>query len=181
MRFAIALLVLALPLLELALLIKFGQLFGVGPTLAVVVATALLGIVVIRRQGVVTLKRAGDALETGGDAMVPVLEGFLQFAAGLLLVLPGLITDLVGTVLLIPPIRRLAARLAMERFARAGSVRVEVFRPTSRESRTERPPVIEGEFERLDETTVDPSRRKDGEGSSSSAGPGSDTPSPWRK
>jgi len=103
--------VLALPLIEIALFIVIGQAIGVLPTLLGIVLTGLIGALVLRWQGLATLREMQIRLQRGemparqmGDAM---LIGF----AGLLLLLPGYFTDLIGLLLLVPWTRELIYRL----------------------------------------------------------------------
>jgi len=103
--------VLALPLIEIALFIVIGQAIGLLPTLLGIVLTGLIGALVLRWQGLATLREMQIRLQRGemparqiGDAM---LIGF----AGLLLLLPGYFTDLIGLLLLVPWTRELIYRL----------------------------------------------------------------------
>ena len=92
-------------LAEIAAFVLIGAWIGVAGVLALVVGTGLLGVIVLRRQGVQAL-RHGLRTETLGS-------NGLMLAAGLLLVLPGLISDLAGALLLVPALRRwLTKRLA---------------------------------------------------------------------
>lgn len=168
MRLPIVLLFLAWPLLELALLIRTGQAIGVWPTLGIVVGTAILGVLVLRRQGNRMLSRLQEALAAG---RAPADDGTLAAGpmvvlAALLLILPGLITDAMGLLLLIPGIRRLVARRIGRTVMEAENVHIEV---VTRERHRTGPGrdgrVIEGEFERLDERPVDPSSRPPAPGS----------------
>lgn len=160
MRLVLLLVLVAVPLIEISLLIKAGQLLGVWPTLGLVIGTAILGSTVLRWQGLGVLQRASDALDSGRPPIEPVVDGVFLLLAGAFLISPGLLTDLLGLVLLIPPVRRGIARWAFARFLTSGDVHVEIF---SRRTRPGSPPrstpsgdgsVIEGEFERLDETTA---------------------------
>lgn len=156
MRLALLLAFLALPLIELSLLIKTGQMLGFWPTLAIVIGTGLLGSFVLRRQGLGALRRATEAVEAGRPPIEPVIDGVFILLAGAFLVSPGLLTDLLGLLLLIPPVRRSIARLAVGRLLNSASVRVEVFgygmRRGGRGPATrQRGDVIDGEFERVDD------------------------------
>lgn len=104
--------------------------------------------------------RARQALATGNPPIMPVAEGALVFLSGALLILPGLIGDSIGIVLLIPPVRRAVAVWALGRFATAGATRIRIFtsgerRPDRRNGGSARPqkpgPIIEGEYTRIDD------------------------------
>ncbi|MEW5963566.1 MAG: FxsA family protein [Pseudomonadota bacterium] len=174
-RPALLLVVVALPLLEIALLIKLGQAIGFWPTLALVVGSALLGARVVHNEGFATLARVNAALAADETPIVPVAEGALMLLAGMLLIVPGVLTDGVGLALLIPMLRRRLALLIVARANARADVGVTVFTSedatpwpdrrarASREGAGTRMPdgglVIDGEFERLEERTVRPAPR----------------------
>ena len=111
-----------LPIVELWLLIRVGAVIGATLTVAQVLATAVLGVAVINRQGLSTLTRVRARLARGEAPATEVTEGMVQALAGLLLVMPGLLTDAAGLLGLIPPLRRWLARrlLASSRVVRRG-------------------------------------------------------------
>ena len=173
MRLVAFLFLLAAPLLEIGLLIKVGQMIGIWWTLAIVVGTAILGLGVIMENGFTTPARIHEAMMKGDAPVAPMVEGGLVVAAGVLLLTPGLIADALGALLLLPPLRRLAARwLAGGLF---GTFTVEVGSgsgPRGEAGDRRRDPfdgprprkdgaggVIEGEYQRIGERTVDPNRR----------------------
>lgn len=109
-------LILALVLLilaEISLYVTLGAALGLGLTLAVVVGSAVAGILVVRAQGRHMVERM---VETAMDRRNPLRtagDGMLKVIAGILLILPGFLTDLAGLVLLLPPVRAaILARLA---------------------------------------------------------------------
>jgi UPF0716 protein FxsA len=164
MRLAFFVLLTVLPLLEIALLVKFGQWAGVWVTLAVVIGTAVAGMGVLQRQGLTMMWRTQEAIMRGEPPVGAMMEGAMTVMAGVFLIMPGLITDTLGILLLIPPVRHfVATRLAAGMFG--GDIHVEVFESEHEYGR--RPgkgspgvenggPVIEGDFERIDERRVDP-------------------------
>ncbi|MCB1509391.1 MAG: FxsA family protein [Hyphomicrobiaceae bacterium] len=170
MGLGILLLFIAVPLIELALLIKLGTWVGVLPTVALVILTAVVGTFVLRQQGLQTMMRLNEMMARGEPPVGPVVEGALLLLAGAFLLTPGILTDSIGFLLLIPPVRQTAASLCLKWLLRHGSIQVTTFgrrRETSTtspgtseppgRSRQDGPgPVIEGEFERLDERTTRP-------------------------
>ncbi len=174
MWFGLFLAFVAVPLLELALLIKLGQWIGFWPTLGIVVATAVLGTSILHRQGFAAFRRGMENLAAGTAPVEPVLDGALLMVAGALLLTPGLITDCAGLLLLIPPLRRAIGSWGLKRLLAAGTIHVATNQHGGRASMgdgpkpgrgqpgwraaTEDGPVIDGEFERLDEKTLDPKR-----------------------
>lgn len=103
--------VLALPLIEIALFIVIGQAIGVLPTLLGILVTGAIGALVLRWQGVATLRELQVRLQRGEMPARQMGDAVLIGLAGLLLVLPGYFTDLLGLLLLLPWTRRLIALL----------------------------------------------------------------------
>ena len=93
------------PILEIALFVKVGGAIGLGPTLLIVILTAIIGTALMRRQGMAALARLQQQLEQGGDPVGPIAHGALILVAGMLLLTPGFFTDTMGLLLLIPAVR----------------------------------------------------------------------------
>lgn len=90
------------PLVELFLLIRLGDLIGFWPTVAVVVVTGMVGAALAKHEGLTVLREIQGELGEGRMPAGQLLDGLLILAAGLVLLTPGLITDTLGFVLLIP-------------------------------------------------------------------------------
>jgi UPF0716 protein FxsA len=103
--------VLALPLIEIALFIVIGQAIGLLPTLFGIVLTGVIGALVLRWQGVAVLSEMQVRLQRGEMPARQMGDAMLIGLAGLLLLLPGYFTDLIGLVLLVPWTRELIYRL----------------------------------------------------------------------
>lgn len=171
MWFGLFLVLIAIPLLELALLIKLGQSIGVFATFAVLLISAGAGLMIMQAQGFAALGRASQSMREGKPPVEPVVDSFMLMLAGGLLLVPGLITDVVGLLLLIPPVRHLVAAWGLRRLFSSAEVHVATWSTTS--ERTTRPSddrpgrgasggtVIEGEFERLDEKPASGRRSDD--------------------
>ena len=104
------------PLIELALLIPLGMQIGLWPTIALVVATAVLGAVLSKLEGSRALAKIKDDLNNGrlpGDSL---LDGLAVLIAGVCLVTPGVLTDIAAIILLIPPARKPLRAYAKKRF-----------------------------------------------------------------
>lgn len=163
------LLLVAFPLLEIAVLIKVGSIIGVGMTLAIIVGTFILGVTVVRHQGLGVARRIVTSARSGVPPVEPVIEGMLLMFAGACLIAPGLITDAIGLVLLIPPVRQLAARwVAAKGFPLAVKVRRGRSSPSSpglgeRPTRSKSAPTIETDYERLDDKPGDPPSPRSGD------------------
>ena len=108
------LLFIAIPLIEIYLLVQVGERIGALPTVGLVIFTAALGIWLLRWQGLTTLTQVQISMAQGQLPAIPLLEGLLLLMAGALLLTPGFFTDTIGFLLLIPPLRRVLARAALQ-------------------------------------------------------------------
>ena len=90
------------PLVELFLLIKIGTMIGALPTVLIVVGTGVLGAYLARQQGFQVWSRIQREMELGMFPAEDMLDGLLIFGAGVVLLTPGVITDVIGILILIP-------------------------------------------------------------------------------
>lgn len=115
------------PLAELYLLMTLGGIMGAGPTIALVAGTGLAGAWLARREGRRTLASYQESLAKGQMPEDGILSGLLVFGGGVLLITPGVLTDVFGLAMMIPPLRRAVARLIHARLqARIESGEVQV-------------------------------------------------------
>ena len=117
-----AVLFLVVPILEIYLLIQVGQVIGAGWTILLVVATAVIGVWLLRLQGLSTLMRAQQKLQSNELPAQEILEGMGLVVAGALLLTPGFFTDTIGFLLLFPPTRGWLVRQVASRMVIATSV-----------------------------------------------------------
>jgi UPF0716 protein FxsA len=106
------------PLVELYLLIEIGGAIGVAPTIAIVIVTGVLGAALARWQGLGVLRRLQDDLAAGRPPTDALIDGLLIFVAGAVLLTPGLITDALGLLLLVPAGRAVVRKLVSAAVAR---------------------------------------------------------------
>ena len=111
-RWARVLLLLVLPLVELVVVLQVAELLGAGWTVLLLVATSLLGVLLVRREGARAWRALTSSLQDGGLPTKELADGVLVLVGGVLLVLPGFVTDVVGLLLVLPGTRALA-RLAL--------------------------------------------------------------------
>ena len=135
------LLFIAVPLVEIYLLLHVGGMIGAVPTIGLVVLTAAAGAALVRAQGFSTILLVRRSLEAGEVPAVAIIEGIFLLVAGALLLTPGFLTDAIGFGCLIPPLRR----ALILRF-----VETRVIRPHHSGSAPGQGHVIEGEFKRED-------------------------------
>ena len=150
MRFLMPLL-LALPFMELWLLIHIGSSIGALTTIALLILAGMAGSAVLRWQGVSMLWKVQERLQRGDMAADAVFDGLLMAAAGLLLFIPGFISDSIALLLLIPPLRHWIARtVLLPHFMQDGFIQTGEFVQTR--GGTIKGEIIEGEFQREQET-----------------------------
>lgn len=99
------LLFLVVPIIEIALFIVLGQAIGLWPTLLGVLVTALIGSVLIRRQGLALIGRVRSEIDRGALPARQLADGVMLAVSGALLLTPGYFTDTLGFLLLVPPVR----------------------------------------------------------------------------
>ncbi len=104
------------PLLELVLLLKVGQLMGVIWTIGIVVITGITGACLARLQGFLTLRRIEQELNSGRMPADQMFDGVLIFLSGILLLTPGFVTDILGFLGLIPISRTLLKEFLKRKF-----------------------------------------------------------------
>jgi UPF0716 protein FxsA len=128
----IALLFIVIPLVELALLIQIGRFVGLWPTIGLVVLTGAVGAALARAQGLRVLWAFQEATSQGRLPAQAIQDGLAILVGGALLLTPGLLTDLVGFSLLIPPTRswvQSRVRNAIRRRIQDGSIQMAVVVP----------------------------------------------------
>jgi len=111
MLLRLTLLFVLMPLGELAILVYMGTIIGTLYTVLIVVLTGILGAILTRSQGLATLSRIRSNLQRGILPANELFDGVLILAGGLLLLTPGIITDIFGLAVLIPQTRHIIGRL----------------------------------------------------------------------
>lgn len=135
----LALSFLLVPFVELWLLLKVGDVLGFWPTLAIVLGTAFLGALLAKREGLRVLHTWRRSLAEMRLPEEGVTSGLLVLVGAVLLISPGVLTDVLGIGLLVPPVRRAVARRLEHRLreyvSEHGSFQVRVMSPTYRGAR----------------------------------------------
>ncbi len=104
------------PMIELALLIKVGQHIGAGSTIAIVILSGIVGASLAKYEGLRTFQAIQNDLAAGRMPADRLVDALLILVAGVLMVAPGFLTDLLGIALLVPPFRALVRRYLKRRF-----------------------------------------------------------------
>ncbi|WP_166263164.1 FxsA family protein [Marinobacter caseinilyticus] len=109
------LLFIVMPIVEMAILIKVGAVIGALNTIGLVLLTAVIGAALLRHQGLATLLKANQRLNSGELPAKEVAEGLILAVGGALLLTPGFVTDTVGFLCLLPGTRHWLASQALKR------------------------------------------------------------------
>jgi len=137
-RLALAFVV--LPVVELVILIRLGATVGLWPTLGLVLVTGAVGAALARAEGLKVVLRLQRELAEGRVPAQPLLDGATILLSGVLLLTPGLLTDVAALTLIFPPTRRWIQRRVrahLEAGIRAGTLQVVVMSPEGFGTRTE--------------------------------------------
>jgi len=105
MLIRILLLFTIVPFVELALLIEVGRRIGTGLTLLLIVGTGVAGGLLARSQGIILWRELRAELSAGRVPAAHALDGLFVLAGGLLLLTPGILTDILGFMAMLPPSR----------------------------------------------------------------------------
>lgn len=98
-----------IPAVELWLLVRLGSLYGAGETVVYVVAMGVLGAWLGKRAGFSVLRELSDEMAAGRPPTDKLVEAVLVLVGAVMLITPGVMTDIVGTLLFVGPVRRLLA------------------------------------------------------------------------
>jgi UPF0716 protein FxsA len=151
----------AVPIIEITVIIKVGGLIGVWQTVALIVLTAAAGSALVRAQGFQVLARAQQSLDRGEFPAGAMVDGLSLLVAGVLLLTPGFVTDAMGLALLVPPLRRAIAGWILRNLLRHGHVHVHGgFGTASRRAPDDG--VIEGEFREIPPDELGDGRNRSG-------------------
>ena len=138
----LAALFIGIPLIEIFLFIEVGSAIGALPTVALVIVTALVGVALLRAQGLQTMATFQQRMARGEVPADTMLEGAALLFGGALLLTPGFLTDSIGFLCLLPFTRQPIVRWLVSNFSMQGNVNVY----SSQACRHANQDVIEGEY-----------------------------------
>jgi UPF0716 protein FxsA len=149
MLLRLILLLTILPLVELYLLFQLARVTGPGAAVALVLVTGVLGAALARRQGLEVWRRIQREAAQGLVPAAGLMDAVLIFVAGVLLIAPGLLSDTLGLLLLVPPVRVWLRGRAIQWLKRRATVRFQRYglRPAEAKDET----IIDAEFTRRTE------------------------------
>ncbi|PCJ43117.1 MAG: FxsA protein [Alphaproteobacteria bacterium] len=136
MPLLILLVLLAVPYLEFMVFLEVSHAIGGFQALLLTILTAVIGVYLIRQQGLVVMNRMHRALQQGESPVEDIFHGFFLLIAGLFFLLPGFITDTVALLLAIEPVRAMLGKIIIR------NIRTTFYKPPGKEGI-----IIDGEFE----------------------------------
>lgn len=146
---------LALPLIEIGVLIMVGSSIGVFATIGLVILTGVLGTILLRIQGFSVLTRIRHDMDRGEAPDKSLADAAMIAVAGLFLILPGFVSDVIGLLLFLPPVRAFIRSMIGKR--------VTIVRAAGRARHRQQPDVVD----------LDPAEFR-------RTGPGGNAASPWQ-
>jgi UPF0716 protein FxsA len=117
--FLVLLLLVVIPVVEIAVFFQVASMIGVLDTLGVLLLFSIGGLLLVRHEGMGTMAKMRAELNEGRVPGSHLADGFWLLVAGLLLLVPGFVTAFAGLLLLLPPVRGLAKRATARRFGRS--------------------------------------------------------------
>jgi UPF0716 protein FxsA len=106
-----------MPLIELAVFVQVAQWIGGFQAFGLLILISIVGVFIVRHEGVGVYRRVRAEIRAGIVPTVQLVDGLLILIAGVLLILPGFVTSVVGLLLLLPPVRNIAHRILRRRFS----------------------------------------------------------------
>ena len=139
-----------IPVVEIYLLIQLGSKIGVMMTIGIVVATGVIGAYLARTQGLLTVLKMQKTLQAGQIPAEEMIDAVLIALAGVVLLTPGFITDVMGMILLFPVTRRMLKHWLIKKWQRV-QVQTNQYQTmknfhSSKNTSEEEPTIIEGSY-----------------------------------
>ena len=143
------------PLAEIAVFIEVGEAIGLGPTIAIVIITAIIGTALLRAQGFSAIARAQNTLSEGRIPVDSIIDGASLLTAGAFLLTPGMITDTLGFLLFIPAFRHWLAKWVFKKFMANANININTYGDKNPPGLGDQPPpdgqgpIIDAEYEHI--------------------------------
>lgn len=168
-----------IPILEISVFVEVGGEIGALNTIILTILTAVAGMALLRKQGITVLMQAQATLQKGESPVNEILNGILLAIAGLFLLIPGFVTDGIGFLLFLPPLRSLVASWLGRNVSLSGTTGHSHYRQYG--SKTSNSTIIDGDFEIVDDDNKpNPPTKDDLERLENQKGE-ADKDSPWAK
>ena len=153
MRFVFLIFIL-IPIIEITLLIQVGGQLGALATIGLVFASAIIGVSLIRRQGTSSIFKAKEKVKQGTLPAKEIVDTLMLGLAGILLFLPGFVTDTIGLLLVVPLFRKIIISVALVKFIKSRVNMNGSWNKSSFTNKNDEGEIIEGEFTNEDRDLI---------------------------
>ena len=140
-----------IPIIEVILFITIGKYIGLWNTILIIIITGIIGAILVKSQGISTLKKGLEEIKSNKIPMLPMIEGIAIVIAGAFLLTPGFLTDTLGAILLIPPLRLKIVEFVIEYLKKSFTLKSNFTRDTENENKDNDKKVYEGKYEEIKE------------------------------
>ena len=140
-----------IPIIEVILFITIGKYIGLWNTILIIIITGIIGAILVKSQGISTLKNGLEEIKSNKIPMLPMIEGIAIVIAGAFLLTPGFLTDTLGAILLIPPLRLKIVEFVIEYLKKSFTLKSNFTRDTENENKDNDKKVYEGKYEEIKE------------------------------
>ncbi len=121
MPLVILFILIGIPIIELTILVKVADDIGAFNTVMLSILTAVVGLGLVRQQGLAVVQSMQKTMAQGQSPVKEMIHGFFLFFAGIFLMFPGFITDSIGALLILPPVRHMIVNLGFLKVLKAQS------------------------------------------------------------
>lgn len=142
------LLFIGIPIIEVILFITVGKYIGLWNTILIIIITGIVGAILVKKQGISTLQKGLDELRSNKVPLKSMLEGLAIVIAGAFLLTPGFLTDCLGAILLIPPLRNRISVFVLEYLKKNSKIKTN-FNEYPPNTNNEEGDVYEGNYEEI--------------------------------
>ena len=140
-----------IPIIEVILFITIGKYIGLWNTILIIIITGIIGAILVKSQGISTLKKGLEEIKSNKIPMLPMIEGIAIVIAGAFLLTPGFLTDTLGAILLIPPLRLKIVEFVIEYLKKSFTLKSNFTRDTENENKHNDKKVYEGKYVEIKE------------------------------
>ncbi len=140
-----------IPIIEVILFITIGKYIGLWNTILIIIITGIIGAILVKSQGISTLKKGLEEIKSNKIPMLPMIEGIAIVIAGAFLLTPGFLTDTLGAILLIPPLRLKIVEFVIEYLKKSFTLKSNFTGDTENENKDKDKKVYEGKYEEIKE------------------------------
>ena len=148
MGFFFIVLFIFVPLLEIIILISVGGVIGLWPTVAIIILTAFIGAILLKRQGLKTLIRAQNQFNKGQFPIDEIFETLCFVCSAILLITPGFFTDSVGLLLFVTSFRILLKKIVTNTLIARSDIHIYTGNTQNKKTNVDQK-IIDGEFEEI--------------------------------